>query len=175
MKFQPVMIPAQIQTARYAGELLRARSGPLAWGATEAEIDAMVGARMERQQILYKPGKSIRVVILEAALRTLLVSRDAMTGQLDRMLSLEGLPSLRLGIIPSGALVPVYPLSGFVVFDDQLVVIESITGEHPVGEPDDVKRYAEWFQVLEEAAGHDREAAAIIRKALADLTSAPQR
>ncbi|HTP16836.1 MAG TPA: helix-turn-helix transcriptional regulator [Streptosporangiaceae bacterium] len=172
VKFQPVMIPSQVQTAQYARELLRSPSGPLSWGATDADVEGIVGARMHRQQILYEPGKTIRVVILEAALQTRLTSREAMTGQLDRMLSLEGLPSLSLGIVPFRVLVPVYPLSGFVVFDDQLVVVETVNGEHQLSDPDDVKRYGEWFGALDAAAVHGREATELIRGALAALAAA---
>jgi transcriptional regulator with XRE-family HTH domain len=166
-KFQPVMIPSQIQTAEYASELLRSASGPRAWGTSDDEIDEMVAARIARQQILYRPGKLIEIVILEAALHTRLVSPRAMAGQLDRMLAVEGLAALDLGIIPATALVPVYPTSGFVVFDNDLVVVETIGGEDQISDPDEVRRYADWFRLLHAAALHGREAAGLIRAALA--------
>ena len=81
-KFLPLMIPSEIQTAEYGRELLRSPSGPPLWGATEDEIGAMLAARMQRQQILYEPGRQIQLLILEAALRVHLVSPGAMTGQL---------------------------------------------------------------------------------------------
>ena len=110
-KFQPAMIPSQIQTIGYAREVLRLPSGPSAWGATEAEIDEMAAVRAQRQQeILYQPGKQIQLVMLEAALHTRLCSPATMAGQLDRLLALDALPSLELGIIPYGTLVPVFPL-----------------------------------------------------------------
>ena len=165
-KFQPVMIPSQIQTAEYASELLRSASGPRAWGASDDDIEEMVGARMARQQILYRPGKQIQVVILEAALHTRRVSPRAMAGQLDRMLALEGLASLDLGIIPATTIVPVYPTSGFVVFDSDVVVVETIGGEDSISDPDEVRRYVEWFSLLHAAAVHGREAAGLIRAAL---------
>ena len=165
-KFQPVMIPSQLQTAEYARELLRGPSGPGAWGATDEAIEAMVGARMQRQQILYEPGRTISVVILEAALYTRLVSPAAMAGQLDRMLALEGAIALDLGIIPQTALVPVFPTSGFVVFDDQLVVVETIGGEDQISDPEEVSRYVHWFGLLSGAAVHGREASGLIRAAI---------
>jgi transcriptional regulator with XRE-family HTH domain len=170
-KFQPVMIPSQIQTAEYASELLRSASGPRAWGASDDDIEQMVGARMARQQILYRPGKQIQVVILEAALHTRLVSPRAMAGQLDRMLALEGLASLDLGIIPTTTLVPVYPTSGFVVFDSDLVVVETIGGEDQINDPDEVRRYVEWFGLLHAAAVRGREAAGLIRSVLDRMMS----
>jgi hypothetical protein len=165
-KFQPVMIPSQLQTAEYARELLHSPSGPLSWGTSEEDVEAMVGARMARQHILYQPGKRIEVVILEAALYTLLVSPRAMAGQLDRMLALEGAIALDLGIIPTATLVPVYPTSGFVVFDSDLVVVETIGGEDQISDPDEVTRYVEWFRLLHGAAVHGRQAAGLIRAAI---------
>lgn len=168
-KFQPAVIPSQVQTAEYARELLHSTSGPGAFGAAEDDIDAMVAARMHRQQMLYRPGKRIEVVILEAALRTRQVSPAAQAGQLDRLMALEGLPSLDLGVIPSSSLVPVIPLSGFVVFDDQLVVIETLAGDLRVNDPAEVARYAGWFDLLSKSAVRGREAAHLIRNALAAL------
>lgn len=165
-KFQPVMIPSQLQTAEYARELLRGPSGPGAWGASDEAIEAMVGARMQRQQILYEPDRTIAVVILEAALYARLVSSDAMAGQLDRMLALEGAIALDLGIIPTTELIPVYPTSGFVVFDSDLVVVETIGGEDQISDPDEVAKYVHWFELLHGAAVHGRAAAALIRTAI---------
>jgi transcriptional regulator with XRE-family HTH domain len=165
-KFQPVMIPSQIQTAEYAGELLRSAYGPRASGASEEEIEAKVATRIEGQQILYRPGKRIQVVMLEAALHVRLVSPRAMVGQLDRMLALEGLPSLDLGIIPADVLVPVYPTSGFVVFDSESVYVESIGGETEVNDQDEVRLYVECFRLLDAAAVHGRDTARLIRAAI---------
>lgn len=165
-KFQPVMIPSQLQTAEYARELLHGPSGPGAWGASDEAIEAMVGVRMQRQQILYEPGKTIAVVILEAALYARLVSPSTMAGQLDRMLALEGAIALDLGIIPTTELIPVYPTSGFVVFDSDLVVVETIGGEDQISDPDEIAKYVHWFELLHGAAVHGREAARLIRAAI---------
>jgi transcriptional regulator with XRE-family HTH domain len=169
-KFQPAMIPAQIQTVGYAREVLRLPSGPAAWGASEAEIDAIAATRVERQQaILYQPDKQIQLVMLEAALRTRLCSRAAMAGQLDRMLALGGLPSLELSIIPFTALVPVFPLSGFIIYDEHLAIVETLTGEQQLSDPAEVNRYVQWFGLLHDAAVHGRDTVPLIQRALNDL------
>jgi transcriptional regulator with XRE-family HTH domain len=165
-KFQPLMVPSQIQTAEYARELLRAASGPGAQGASDEDTERKVATRIAGQQILYQPGRRIEVVILEAALHVRLVGAEAMRGQLDRMLAIQGLPALSLGIIPTATLLPVYPLSGFVVFDQNLVVIETLGGEDQISDTEEVEKYVEWFRLLDEAAVHGREAAALIRAAL---------
>jgi transcriptional regulator with XRE-family HTH domain len=170
-KFQPVMIPSQLQTAEYARELLHSASGPGAWGADDADIIEMIAIRMQRQQILYQPRKHVRIVILEAALRTRVTSPAAMAGQLDRLIALGGVPALDLGIIPFGTQVPVYPLSGFVLFDDHLVIVETLTGEQQLSDPDAVSRYLRWFDLLHEAALHGRDAVPLIQRALTELSA----
>jgi transcriptional regulator with XRE-family HTH domain len=171
-KFQPVTIPSQLRTASYAAEYLRLPLGPMTWGQDEAGVTAMVAAQMERQKILYEPGRLFQIVILEAALSTRLVSPAAMAGQLDRLfaVTLGGLPSLDFRIIPASRPVPVFALSGFVIFDEHLVSIETITGEQRISAPDEVKAYAEAFELLHSAGVGGRAAGALIRAALARLS-----
>ncbi|GAA4522827.1 helix-turn-helix transcriptional regulator [Actinoallomurus oryzae] len=171
-KFQPAMIPSQLQTAEYARELLHLPSGPAAWGASETDIDQMVAARMERQQILYQPAKRIQLIVLEAALRTRLCSPGTMAGQLDRLIGLTGLPALEFGIIPFERAVPVFPTSGFVIFDDHLVVVETLTGEQQLSDPDELTHYERWFDLLRETASIGRDAVPIIKRALVGLADA---
>jgi len=166
MKFLPAEIPAQLMTAGYAREHLALASGPAAWGATPAEIERMVGTRLRRQEILSDPDKTIQIVILEAALHTRLCSPATMAGQLDRLLAADGLPALELSIVPFTAQVPVYPLSGFVIYDDQLVLVESLTGEQRLNDPDEIARYTSWFTLLRTAGVRGRDAAALIRRAM---------
>jgi Domain of unknown function (DUF5753) len=94
-----------------------------------------------------------------------------MYGQLDRLLSLDGLPSLELGIIPFGALVPVFPLSGFIVYDDHLVITETLTGEQQLSDHAEVSRYIAWLDLLRGAAVTGRDAAILIRRALDGLST----
>ncbi len=171
-KFQPVTIPSQLRTMSYAAEYLRLPLGPMTWGQDEAGITAMVAAQMERQKILYEPGRLFRIVILEAALSTRLVSPATMAGQLDRLLAvtLGGMPSLDFRIIPASQPVPVFPLSGFVIFDDHLVSIETITGEHRISDPEEVNAYTQAFDLLHSAGVGGRAAGALIRAALARLS-----
>jgi hypothetical protein len=126
-EFQPGMISGLLQTSEYAREFLHLACGPLSYGQDEDEIDQMVANRMQRQQVLYQPAKRVQVIMLEGALRARVVSVPTLIGQLDRLLAVIGLPTLELGIIPFEAAVPVFPLSGFRLYGD-LVIVESIVG-----------------------------------------------
>ena len=121
-EFQPGMISGLLQTSEYAREFLHLACGPLSYGQDEDEIDRMVAKRMQRQQVLYQPAKRARVVMLEGALRARVVSVPTLIGQLDRLLAVIGLPTLELGIIPFEAAVPVFPLSGFRLYDNLVIV-----------------------------------------------------
>jgi hypothetical protein len=136
-EFQPGMISGLLQTSEYAREFLHLACGPLSYGQDEDEIDWMVAKLMQRQQVLYQPAKRVHVVMLEGALRARVVSVPTLIGQLDRLLAVIGLPTLELGIIPFEAAVPVFPLSGFRLYDD-LVIAELIVGEQWLAEADDV-------------------------------------
>jgi transcriptional regulator with XRE-family HTH domain len=139
---ETVYIPGLLQTPEYA----RARITEHAWldrvadepaatletVAAEAgnEIEAATAERMRRQQILYEPGRRFEFIITEAALRFLLCPADVMLGQLDRLLAIaQGMPRVQLGVIPFGVPLRFTPQNGFLLFDDDLAVIESIGGE----------------------------------------------
>jgi len=128
----------------------------------------MVAKRMQRQQVLYQHGKQVTVVMLEGALRARLVSAPTLAGQLDRLMAVSGLASLELGIIPFEAAVPVFPLSGFRLYDD-LVIVESIVGEQQLAEPDDVARYEKYLELLREAATRGSDTATVIRRSIEAL------
>lgn len=168
-EFVPAFIPGLLQTAEYARELLHRPAGPSAFGASEPDIDQMVAVRMQRQQILYRPGRQIQIVVLEAALRSRVCSPTTLAGQLDRLLAVAGLPALEFGVVPFDEDVPVYPLTGFAVFNDDLVVIETVTGEQQLSDPDEVALYEQFFDLLRQAARYGRESAAIVQRALAEL------
>lgn len=164
-EFQPAMISGLVQTADYARESLHLPCGPLSFGSDEDDIHRTVGFRMERQQVLYQPGKHVQVIMLEAALRTRVAPAATLAGQLDRLTAITGLPNLELGIVPFEAPVPVLPLSGFRLYDD-LVIVEHINGEQQLSDTDEVTRYENYLQMLRDAAVYGDDLAAVFRRSL---------
>jgi hypothetical protein len=94
-----------------------------------------------------------------------------LAGQLDRLIAVTGLPTLELGVIPFDSDVPVMPLTSFMIYDTDLVVIEGLTGEQRLSDPDEVDAYDRLFEALRGAARHGESATAIIQRALTDLRS----
>ena len=117
-------------------------------------------------------GRQIQFVISEAALRILVVAPETLAGQLDKLLSVIRLPAVELGVIGIGQRVPAYTIGGFRLYDDDLIVTESIAGEREFArkaEPDAVAAFLEAFSELRQAASVEAEAEALIQQALDDL------
>lgn len=167
-EFQPSMISGLVQTAEYAHEALHIPSGPAAFGSTEDDIQAMIATRLQRQNALYDPAKTVQVVMLESALRVRLCSDATFAGQLDRLLALLGLPSFELTIVPFDVHLPVFPM-GFRVYDDDLVIVESISDESRVEDADNVAKYMEFFDLLRQVGVTGGDAASIIQRSIAHL------
>jgi transcriptional regulator with XRE-family HTH domain len=171
-EFQPAFIPGLLQTAQYARELLLAWAVDAAQGAfgiNEAGVDRLVAARMQRQQLLYEPGKQVQLVILEAALYSRVCSAETLAGQLDRLIAVTSLPNVEFGIIPFTTSLPVFPICSFMIFDTELVTVESLTGEQQVNEPDQIALYDRFLTLLRDSAAHGQGAVALIHRALTEL------
>jgi hypothetical protein len=89
-----------------------------------------------------------------------------MTGQLDRLLAVVGLPSVSLGIIPAAARMPLAPENAFLIFDDRMVMIETYSAELTITQPREVAVYAKAFSWLSQAAVYNEQARALVRNAL---------
>ena len=175
-EFQPAFIPGLLQTAQYARELLMAWAVDGAQGALgidEADVDGLVVARMQRQQLLYQPDKQVQMVVLEAALYSRVCAPETIAGQLDRLIAITSLPNVDFGIIPFTAFLPVFPICSFMIFDTELVTAETLTGEQQVNEPDQIALYDRFFTLLRDSAVHGRDAVALIHRALAELRPNP--
>lgn len=170
-EFQPCMMSGLLQTAEYARDSLHIPSGPAAYGATEDDIERMIATRLQRQQALYDPGKRVQIVLLESALRVRLVSPATLRGQLDRLMAVSGVMSLDLRIVPFEAQVPVFPLSGFRIYDENLVIVESISGEQQLSGADEIADYSRFFELLREAAASGDDALRIVRRSLEFLAT----
>ena len=164
-EWQPAMVPGLVQTAAYARELFEGR--PTLTDPGDVDPDAMVTARVRRQDVLYQPGRRIELIVGEAALCSTPGTIGTLLGQLDRLVSVIDLPTVELGIVPF-PLMPVMPLSSFYMHDD-VVYIETLTAEQQLAEPDEVAVYVKAFGMLREAAVTGPNAVALIQRVAAEL------
>jgi len=167
-EYQPAMIPGLVQTTAYARALLTSPLA-LAMDITEADADALVAERVRRQDILYQPGRTIEVILGEAALWNTPSTVDTLLGQLDRLISFSELPSLELGVVPRNVPMPIAPLASFAVYDNEFVLIETLTGEQRLDDPDEVAVYIKAFDRLCGASVTGPDAVALIRHIIDEL------
>jgi len=165
-EFQPSVVPGLFQTQAYASEMLKVPAGPALFGASDDDIDSLIAMRMRRQESLYDHRKEIQVVILEAVLQTRVCTAPVLVEQLLRLRDLGSFSRARLGIIPQQSRVPIIPLGGFVVYDDDLVVLETLSGEQHLSEASEVAAYLQAAAALEAASVTGEAAAAMIERAI---------
>lgn len=145
--FQCVVLPAMLQSAEYARHVFE--SAP---GATPESVGRAVAARVERQSVLYEPGRESVFVLTEAVLRTWPGTPALMLAQLDRLLAVESLSTVRLGVVPWRRPVPMLPRHGFTLCDRRAVVVETFGAERVLVDSAEVASYEETFGRFERAA-----------------------
>ncbi|MPZ94571.1 MAG: helix-turn-helix domain-containing protein [Propionibacteriales bacterium] len=118
------VVPGLFQTAEYATAMLTFWIGFL---ETQNDIAAALEARMERQAVIYQGTKTFAVLLEEAALRTWFGGAETLAGQMDRLLAVMTLPNISLGIIPMMGERQAIGSTGFWMFDDSLVALETPT------------------------------------------------
>ncbi|MER5371835.1 helix-turn-helix transcriptional regulator [Streptomyces sp. NPDC002553] len=145
--FQCVVLPAMLQSAEYARHVFD--SAP---DSTPEGVGRAVAARVERQSLLYEPGRESVFVLTEGVLRTWPGSPALMLAQLDRLLAVESLSTVRLGVVPWRQAMPLMPRHGFTLCDRAAVVVETFRGERVLAGSTEVAAYEDTFSRFEEAA-----------------------
>ncbi len=153
------VIPGLFQTADYCAAMLSFWIGFL---QTPDDLDAAVAVRMERQRVLYERGRRFAVVVEEQALRTWFGDDGVQAGVLDRLLAVMSLPNVSVGVIPLMAQRAGVASTGFWIFDDVLVALETPTASIEVTRPQEIELYVRMFGHLQTAAVYGRQARAIV-------------
>jgi transcriptional regulator with XRE-family HTH domain len=160
------VIPGLFQTADYSAAML---SFWIDFLETPNDLDEAVATRMERQRVIYQRGKRFAVVLEEQALRTWFGDAQTQAGQLDRLLAVMSLPSVSLGIVPLMTERAGVPSTGFWIFDNALVALETPTASIEVTRPNEVALYSRLFERLQTMAVYGPAARAIIGRTLEEL------
>jgi transcriptional regulator with XRE-family HTH domain len=160
--YEPLLIPGILHTAEYATAIMRR---VIDFYQNPDDLDAGVAARMERQQILYRGDHRFHFIIAHQALLTTVGDTDVMIGQLDRLLAVMSLPRVTLRIIPTRADYRV-PTNQFIMFDNHLVHVETISAELTISQPREIALYAKTFHELTQQAVYGQAARALITTAL---------
>lgn len=163
--YEPALVPGILQTAEYAHEVMRR---VIEFYDVPDDLDAGVAERMERQRILYRGEHRFHFILAQQALATMVGGVDVMVGQLDRLLAVMSLPRVSLGIVPSHAEYRT-PVNQFILFDDHLIHVETISAELSINQPREVALYRKAFQHLTQQAVSGAAARNLISEALDHL------
>ena len=109
-------------------------------------------------------------VIEEQVLRYRFCANEVLREQLLHLRETTRLPAVRLGIIPIGASrCGIFPREGFVMFDNDLVNVELVSGVLSVTQPREIAMYTPEFTDLNGIAVSGAAARDLITAALNDL------
>lgn len=166
-EYQPALIPGLLQTAAFMREMADGEEFLAEDGITPETIGPLIAAKIRRQAILYEGGRQIVHIIGEAALRTRVgqVTVETMRGQLVHLAETATMPGHELGIVPFTVPSPVAPASGFVLYDNDLAVVETLGGRLQTTEPVLIARYGRWLELLRQAAITGQKAVDMCREA----------
>ncbi|WP_028926199.1 DUF5753 domain-containing protein [Pseudonocardia acaciae] len=169
--YQPAMIPGYLQTPTYMREMAVGDEFLTEDGIPPDQIGHVIAAKLRRQALLYEPGRQFVHVVGEAALRTRIggMSLATLRGQLAHLVEMAELPTLTFGVIPFSVRMPFTPLSGWAMYDRDLVVIETLDGSMQITDPDALARYSRWLDQLLEVALTGADAAEFCRAVAASL------
>ncbi len=130
--FEPLLVPALLQTEDYAGAVI----GVVEAGDPE-RVESLVDLRMERQEVLVRrPQTQAHFILDEAVIRRVVGSDKITRQQLRQLLEIAEQPNVTVRVVPFAAglyakLRAPYVLFEFDDADDRLVLyVESPFGEY---------------------------------------------
>ncbi|MFE0179037.1 helix-turn-helix domain-containing protein [Streptomyces sp. NPDC059002] len=166
--WEEAVIPGMVQNADYARHVFR-RYADL--HGSMHDIEDAVRARARRQEWLFEKGHLFRVLIWEAALRSLICPPSVLAAQLDRLAGMIGMDTVELGVVPFAASVKVAPANGFWLLDDRLVIAEDWHAELWLDDVDNIALYTKVWNALRESAAYGADAHHVINAARRALTA----
>lgn len=143
------LLPGLLQTEDYTRAVLRAvqqRRGLV------DDVEAAVTVRVERRQILRRPGRTFAFLVEESVLRTGIGGPDVMLRQLDHLARVGSMPSVSFGILPMRSDRAIRPVEDFWIHDAEEVSVELVSGYLTITHPREIAMYTQIFAALAEAA-----------------------
>lgn len=162
--FEPAMIPGLLQTPDYARAIL---TNVVELRQIPNDVEHGVRLRVQRQQALYDSTKRFRFLVTEAALRYQPCPPEVLRAQLDRLLVLAELDTVELAVLPFSARLPIAPVNGFWIFDDELVLVETLSAELDLRDAEDVATYGKVFERLWQCTVGQSPASKLVQAVLA--------
>ncbi|MBZ6139412.1 helix-turn-helix transcriptional regulator [Streptomyces olivaceus] len=134
------------------------------------DTEEAVRARMKRQEWLYQPGKQLELLMWEGALWAQVCPPEVLVAQLDRLLGLVGMDTVRLGIIPLSRALRLPPANSFCMLDERLVVLEDWHAELWLDDAETIALYRRVWDTLAESAVYGTDAQQVIARVRRSIT-----
>lgn len=163
--FEPWIVIGLLQTRPYAEAILARCLTNL---DRAVDVSEAVDVRMERQKVLETGVHRFHFLLAEQAMYTGVGDDMVMADQLSKLAGTIGHPRVALGIVPASA--PFTGIThGFSLFDNNRVMVETISAELTVTTPTEILLYEKTYKDLADQAVYGGPAQTLIRKALAGL------
>lgn len=154
--FQLSVAPGLLQTEDYARSVLL-QNNP---DRTRGEVDALVGIRMRRQELIDRDDPPLLFFVLdEAVVRRQVGGPAVLRGQLRRLLEVAAKPNVTVEVVPFSAGFHPGTLGPFVIHefpddaDDDTLYLENQQGEFiNRDDPDEILAYRERFEQLRQVS-----------------------
>ncbi|MFA1550758.1 helix-turn-helix domain-containing protein [Actinomadura chokoriensis] len=157
------LLPGLLQTEDYTRAVLRAvrrRRGLI------DDVEAAIAVRMERKQLLQRPGRTFAFLIEESVLRTGVGGMDVMRDQLVHLAEAASRPSVSLGIVPMRPDREIRPVEDFWIYDGEQVSVELVSGYLTIINPREIAMYGQVFGSLADKAVHGARARRLLQNAV---------
>ncbi len=164
--YSPTFIPGPVQTEDTIRAILT--SVRLRRRVAVDDVDAAVAERVDRQESLLRGSHRFLILLEEAALAMQIGGPRVQAGQLRRLLEVQHLPAVSLGIIPAGIdrSELQWGVEMFFLFDHFQVSVELVSGFLNVTAPPEIGMYADTFAGLSDLASFGDTATGMINEAL---------
>jgi hypothetical protein len=156
--FHPLVIPGLLQTEDYIRAIFT--SGTL----SRSEIEARIAARLLRAEILDEPERQFTFILTAGALGWRVGSPEVMARQIEHIAEVSRRPHIRIGMIPWGVEVNIFPPCGFDLYDEHTVVVGVVGGSAYYNDPADIARYVAMLTALKRLAVFEDEARAELHR-----------
>jgi transcriptional regulator with XRE-family HTH domain len=159
-------MPWPLQTPGYMRAVLSAFAD---FHDAPRDIDEAIAARAARSRLLYEGDHRFAIILEESVLHDRIADDAVMAGQLGQLLEGMSLPSVSLGVIPSGAPRKLWTTETFSIYDDKRVFVELLSAGVTVTQPREIALYVKGFSVLAAHAVYGDKARALITGAIGAL------
>lgn len=172
--YQPSLVPGLLQTPGYAGALIRAVNPSASDDAHARRLEL----RLKRQTIVTRKHRPVTldVVLHESTLRSNVGGADVMQAQLRHLAEVGKLPNVTVRVLPFSAGAPVGDAVGqFAILEfgedakgepvwPPVVYLETFIGCMYLEKPDDVRRYYEVHEAVQQVAWDETASRSLLRQ-----------